>query len=224
MEQFEETRMELVPKISEVEAQSYESRELDKLYGSLAKAQLDMEIAKTDASNPYFKSKYADLTSIVKASRKYLASNGLAVLQRILPNGNGKDSLHTRLCHASGQWIESKMPIAPVKNDVQSTGSYITYLRRYCYAAIVGVVAEDEDDDGEKEMQTARREDPKMQPAPETISKAQLQILSQELEGQEEILESILKGYKIVKLSDMLAKNYTPCILKIKDIKRAKEA
>jgi hypothetical protein len=41
------------------------------------------------------------------------------------------------------------MTVNPPKQDIQSLGSYLTYLRRYTYSAIVGVVASEEDDDGE---------------------------------------------------------------------------
>lgn len=127
----------------------FESQSLDKLYAALAKAQLEMLPAKTGSSNPYFKSKYADLASIVKASRKALATNGLAVIQRIVRNGSAGMTLLTRLCHASGQWIESSMTVNPPKQDIQSLGSYLTYLRRYTYSSIVGVVSSEEDDDAE---------------------------------------------------------------------------
>ena len=132
-----------------VEEDSSESQSLDKLYAALSKAQLEMLPAKTGSSNPFFKSKYADLASIVKASRKALGINGLAVIQRILRSGSAGMTLMTRLCHASGQWIESSMTVNPPKQDIQSLGSYLTYLRRYTYSAIVGVVASEEDDDGE---------------------------------------------------------------------------
>jgi len=132
-----------------VEEDSSESQSLDKLYAALSKAQLEMLPAKTGSSNPFFKSKYADLASIVKASRKALGINGLAVIQRIIRNGSAGMTLMTRLCHASGQWIESSMTVNPPKQDIQSLGSYLTYLRRYTYSAIVGVVASEEDDDGE---------------------------------------------------------------------------
>jgi hypothetical protein len=132
-----------------VEEDSSESQSLDKLYAALSKAQLEMLPAKTGSSNPFFKSKYADLASIVKASRKSLGINGLAVIQRIIRNGSAGMTLLTRLCHASGQWIESSMTVNPPKQDIQSLGSYLTYLRRYTYSAIVGVVASEEDDDGE---------------------------------------------------------------------------
>ena len=128
---------------------SFESQSLDKLYAALAKAQLEMLPAKTGSSNPFFKSKYADLASIVKASRNSLGTNGLSVIQRIVRNGSAGMTLLTRLCHASGQWIESSMTVNPPKQDIQSLGSYLTYLRRYTYSSIVGVVACDDDDDGE---------------------------------------------------------------------------
>ena len=127
----------------------FESQSLDKLYAALAKAQLEMLPAKTGSSNPFFKSKYADLASIVKASRNSLGTNGLSVIQRIVRNGSAGMTLLTRLCHASGQWIESSMTVNPPKQDIQSLGSYLTYLRRYTYSSIVGVVACDDDDDGE---------------------------------------------------------------------------
>jgi len=201
----------------------YESEGLNELFTSLAKAQLEMEVAKTDATNPFFKSRYADLASIVKASRKHLAINGLSVLQRILPNGDGNVYLYTRLCHASGQWMESKMKIDPNKKDIQGIGSYITYLKRYNYAAICGVVSDD-DDDGEDAMKQERSQSSVPQRYSEKISKAQLQVIGQELEGMEDVLENILKGYKIGKLSDILAKNYTSCMNQIRNIKRAKES
>lgn len=210
------------PRESMVPAPQNESAELNSLFEALAKAQMEMEVAKLDASNPFFKSKYADLPSVVKASRPFLAKNGLAVLQRILPDSDGKQYLSTRLCHASGQWMESRMAINPPKNDIQTVGSHITYLRRYNYASITGVVASDEDDDGENAMSAVRGQS-QSAPKSEKISRAQLEVLSQELEGHEDLLESIITGYKIAKLADMLAKNYTGCINKIRQIKMNKE-
>lgn len=134
-----------------------ESKELNELYAALAKAQLEMEVAKQASANPYFKSRYADLSAIVKASRPFLAKNGLSVVQRVMNPTDGVLKLYTRLCHASGQWMESSMPITPPKSDIQSLGSYITYLRRYNYASMACVVASDEDDDGEVAMERSKR-------------------------------------------------------------------
>jgi hypothetical protein len=130
----------------------HNTENLGELFGALAKAQSMMPDAKTDSKNPFFKSKYADLASVVKASRKPLTENGLSVMQ-FIHEIKGKSFLFTRLGHTSGQWIDSFVRIRPIKEDIQSLGSYLTYLRRYSYAAIVGVVSSDEDDDGEKTME-----------------------------------------------------------------------
>ena len=137
------------PEVTDVER--YQTKELGELFSALTKAQAVMTDAKTDSDNPFFKSKYADLSSVVKAARKPLTGNGLSVTQFIREK-NGKAFLFTRLGHTSGQWIDSFVGIQPLKEDIQSLGSYLTYLRRYSYAAIVGVVASDEDDDGEETM------------------------------------------------------------------------
>ena len=130
----------------------HSTEKLGELFGALAKAQSVMLEAKTDSNNPFFKSKYADLSSIVRAARKPLGENGLSVTQ-FIHEKEGNQFLHTRLGHTSGQWIDSFIRIQPPKEDIQSLGSYMTYLRRYCYAAIVGVVAAGEDDDGERTME-----------------------------------------------------------------------
>lgn len=197
-----------------------ESAELNKLFEALAKAQMEMEVAKTDSTNPYFKSKYADLRSVVEASRPFLAKNGLCVIQRTIPGKNGTSYLYTRLGHLSGQWMESYMPISPPKQDIQTLGSYMTYLRRYSYSSMVGVVAGDEDDDGENAMHTVREKGL----SSDKISKPQLDLLAQELKGETQIVEQIFKSYGISKLSDIPAKKYTKCIETIREIKRAREA
>ncbi len=213
--------IEIKDSISSSPPQS-ESAELHKLFEALAKAQLEMEVAKTDSINPYFKSRYADLASVVKASRPFLSKNGLCVIQRTVTTEEGKVFLYTRLCHSSGQWIESNMAVNPPKADIQTMGSYLTYLRRYMYSAVVGVVASDEDDDGEVAMKDPRQGN-SAAVGSSKITKAQLQVLSGELSTNPEILESLLKGFSIQKIADLPSKHYTKCIERIRDIKRAKE-
>lgn len=209
--------------VSQRQQKQTESSELNKLMDALAKAQLEMDVASTDSVNPFFKSRYADLASVVKASRPVLAKNGLSVIQRTLTGEDGRVYMHARLCHSSGQWIESVMEVRPSKSDIQALGSHLTYLRRYLYSSLVGVVTSDEDDDGEVAMKAPRAG--KIEENNNgKINKAQLQVLSQELEGHSELVESILKGFNINKLADLPSKKYTGCIERIRDIKRAKEA
>ena len=176
-----------------------ETEELDQLFLALSKAQLEMEVASMDKKNPYFKSSYADLASIVKASRPFLAKNGLCILQRPLIDSDGKTYLYSRLAHSSGQWIEAMMPIIPPKSDIQSLGSYLTYLRRYLYSSLVGVVASDEDDDGEKVMDSIRKKE-----IPSNfISVEECKILSNKLQKQKEIVNEFFSYFKIKKLSEI---------------------
>jgi hypothetical protein len=196
-----------------------ESSELHKLFEALAKAQLEMEIAKTDRTNPYYKSRYADLRSVVEASRPVLAKNGLCVIQRTLPGKNGNSYLNTRLGHSSGQWMESLMVINPPKQDIQTLGSYMTYLRRYSYASMVGVVTGEEDDDGENAMERPAAKDVPSS----TITKSQLQTLASELKGETEMVEQIFKSYGISKLADIPLQKYEKCLTTILEIKKTRE-
>jgi hypothetical protein len=102
--------------------------------------------ASKDASNPFFKSKYADLNSVWDACRDLLAANGLAVTQLNQITDLGV-IVETVLMHESGEWISGEMLLPLSKNDPQGVGSATTYGRRYGLAAIIGIVS-DEDDDG----------------------------------------------------------------------------
>jgi hypothetical protein len=60
-------------------------------------------------------------------------------------NVDGLVQVETVLLHSSGEYISSIMSIVPTKTDVQSVGSYITYLRRYSLAALLNLAQEDDD-------------------------------------------------------------------------------
>ncbi len=106
------------------------------------------------ASNPFFKSKYADLWTIKAACDPVLSGLGLVITQFPGDNGNGP-TLITRLAHVSGEFMEAETPLFMPKDTPQDQGSAITYMRRYSYSAILGIVA-DPDDDGEQAMQRNR--------------------------------------------------------------------
>lgn len=125
------------------------SNTLTELATALSKAQAEMPSLELNAENPYFKSRYADLGGIIKTAKSILAKHGLAISQ--LPTSvDGKVGLTTVLIHSSGEFIESTV-LLPLpeesRNLAQSAGGMITYLRRYSYAAILGLYA-DEDLDG----------------------------------------------------------------------------
>lgn len=128
------------------------SDQIAELATALAKAQAEFTTAKKDKDNPFFKSKYADFESVVAATRPALTKHGLSVVQNVYHSDN-HTYLITLLLHASGQWIKSKAQHNPAKTDVQSLASYNTYLKRMCYASMVGAVTGENDDDGNADSQ-----------------------------------------------------------------------
>lgn len=117
------------------------STELNELAPALVAAQQDFEAIAKTADNPFFKSKYADLASVVKAASPIWTKHGLAVTQTL-----GDDTLTTTLLHSSGQYIGDTAHLHLVKLDSQAHGSAITYTRRYALMAILGLVADVDDD------------------------------------------------------------------------------
>ncbi len=122
------------------------SDEIKNLTAALIKVQTNLRPAAKEGYNPHFKSNYADLNAVWDACRDLLTQNGLAVIQTNSPAADAV-IVETTLAHESGEWISSELLLPLSKKDPQGVGSAITYGRRYGLAAIVGIVA-DEDDDG----------------------------------------------------------------------------
>ena len=124
------------------------SNSILKIAPALLKAQKAIGSAKKESVNPFFKSKYADLGSVMEACKEALNDNGIMVIQ---PTGvtDGIGYVETVLLHESGEWISSTMKItAKTENNPQEQGSAITYARRYSLQSMMFIPAED--DDGEK--------------------------------------------------------------------------
>ena len=143
-----------------------QSDNIGELVKALALAQASFKPITRDAENPFFKSKYATLDTVLDATQTALGSHGLVVVQTT----NG-DTLITVLAHESGQWIRGELPLHAVKQDPAGIGSAITYARRYAYSAIIGAAPADADDDGsshsqEAEKQKAEPTKPKAEPKP----------------------------------------------------------
>lgn len=145
------------------------SEQINELAAALAKAQGQIEGAKKSSSNPFFKSKYADLAECWNTCREALTANGISVIQ--MPeeiNENGRLNITTMLAHSSGQYITSTLTMTVTKLDPQAIGSAITYGRRYALAAMVGLAQED--DDGEKAMARQEKKDKKPVESPINIT------------------------------------------------------
>lgn len=117
------------------------SDSIKELATALAKFQGMMKPVAKDASNPFFKSKYASLSAIIEDTKEPLVKCGLSYAQ--FPDE--QDGLTTMLMHTSGEWISATYNISPVDRKPQSLGSAITYARRYALQSILGLQVDDDD-------------------------------------------------------------------------------
>ena len=166
-----------------------QTQEIGELLAALSKAQAIMSGAKEDSNNPFFKSKYADLTSVWAAARGPLTSNGLSVIQTLEYTGSNQ-ALVTILGHSSGQWMRSVLVFPENQKNPQDIGKVLTYYRRYMLAAIVGICPYD--DDAEESMQQFRekQEEAKV----EYISKQEAQKIEDMIGDDIEYRKTLLKG------------------------------
>jgi len=169
--------------------------QLNELAAALARAQGMIEPAPRDATNPFFKSRYATLQSIRTAMQEAFAQNGLSVIQTPTVE-NGQLRLLTILLHESGQHLDCGTLAAEVDiSDPQKMGSAITYFRRYALAAISQTVS-DEDDDA---ASVSRRKPPKdVVAARERIRKAEtledLQEVGEGLQNESQAVQQAVRG------------------------------
>ena len=214
----------------------YASEQLGELFKALSKTQGEMDFASKDGKNPFYKSKYSTLTAVIRASRPFLAKNGLSVSQIECTPENGVWSLSTILNHDSGQYIGGCSPITPSKKDIQSSGSYISYLKRYAYSSIVGVATED--DDGQKAMKPivkeitqeerlfgpfVKREVKPKEIDHSPITDEQVDILVEELEKEPELEMEILTKMSLRGIKEMPKHKFLPTLKRIREIKIARK-
>jgi hypothetical protein len=114
------------------------------VYAALAAAQMEMGKALKDSTNPAFKSKYADLASVMDACMPALNRHGIAVFQPTVDDESGR-YVKTIFAHVSGETVECRVPLIVSKNDMQGYGSAVTYARRYGLMGMAGIAPEDDD-------------------------------------------------------------------------------
>lgn len=107
------------------------------------RAVLECKPAHFNATNPHFKSKYANEKACKEATDPALNKHGLVMTHRMIVD---PFSLITEIRGAGGEVVaESSYPLQVTKP--QDMGSQITYAKRYNRCALMGIIA-DEDDDG----------------------------------------------------------------------------
>ena len=109
-------------------------------------AQQQMGGAVKDSTNPFFKSSYADLASVIKAVKDPLCANGLSYVQFPITSAGGNGiGVETVLMHKSGEWVSNEFTMPMVKSDPQAAGACLSYARRYGLSSVLGLPVADSD-------------------------------------------------------------------------------
>lgn len=122
------------------------SESIKNLTKALLAAQKNMGKAVKGSSNPYFKSKYADLPTVMEVVKEPLNEAGIIVLQPASYH-EGKNFITTTLIHAeTGEFMSSETEVICSKaNDPQAFGAAQTYARRFSLQSMLFIPAEDDD-------------------------------------------------------------------------------
>tara|TARA_R110002033_G_scaffold97692_4_gene146209 strand:+ start:802 stop:1359 length:558 start_codon:yes stop_codon:yes gene_type:complete len=112
------------------------------IYKKIFDLQSEIGAISKEADNPFFKSKYFDINSLIKQLHPLLIKNKLVLLQPLVDG-----TVKSIISDLDGNSVESSLEL-PTNLDAQKIGSAITYYRRYTLASLLGLQAED--DDGNK--------------------------------------------------------------------------
>jgi len=109
------------------------------IYNKIYKLQQEIGTISKDVKNPFYKSKYFDINSLINQLKPLLQKHKLVLVQPITDN-------HVRsvIVDLEGGSIESSIEL-PNNLDAQKLGSAITYYRRYTLQSLLALEAVDDD-------------------------------------------------------------------------------
>lgn len=167
---------------------------------------------KKDTNNPFFKSKYINLGSIVNALKPVLHKNDCYSTHKVNINEDHRPSLKTEICYKDGTVLLDCTSPLPVKDssDPQKLGSAITYMRRYNLTALLEI--EEDDDDGQKATQE------KPIPKPKKITTQQIQEIQELIDKTDKTIQDICGAYKVGSLSDLLDSQFSSIVARLKSM------
>jgi len=112
---------------------------------ALCAAQANMGKVTKGATNPAFKSKYADLADVVSVAIPALSEQGIAMYHTMMRDEHGP-IMRTVLAHGmSNTSIYCDVPLIINKNDMQGMKSATTYAKRIGLESLTGIAPEDDD-------------------------------------------------------------------------------
>ena len=179
-----------------------QSDNINELANALNKAQNEMGGAIKSSVNPFYKSSYSDLSSVIKVIKQPFADNGLSFVQFPITSEGGKGvGVSTMIMHSSGQWVQGEYLLPMDKITAQGAGSAITYARRYALQAMAGIPTVDDDAEGAMFRGQSEVQEPPQKRVSKTLvqSVVALVISSQASEETSELIEALAELDEIEK-------------------------
>jgi predicted CopG family antitoxin len=161
-----------------------QSNSITELAKALSQFQSEVKQPLKDKDNPFFKSKYVPLESVVESINEIASKHGLSFTQYPLNDETGRVGVATILLHSSGEYIQyPPVFMNAEKNTAQGAGALITYLKRYALSAIFGITSDQDDDGneasgnstGKKKVEAEDISMDRLQDAYEALDKVQIQ-------------------------------------------------
>ncbi len=118
---------------------------LAKVQAELPKLERDRTVEVQQKNGGTYSYSYVTLANLSDAVLPLLAKHGLAFTAMPGTGSDGKMCLRYHLLHESGERLSGEFPISG-EGGIQMIGGRISYSRRYCLAAVVGVAADEDDE------------------------------------------------------------------------------
>jgi hypothetical protein len=110
------------------------------IYAKIASVKSEIGTLTKKSDNPFYKSKYLELSDLLEAVEPLLHSNGLVLMQPIVNNEVRSEIYDIE----TGEVTISSIAL-PTIQDPQKLGSAITYFRRYTLQSLLSLQAVDDD-------------------------------------------------------------------------------
>ena len=158
------------------------------IYKKLNEFSQKVGAVRKNANNPFHKSKYATIESVIDTISEPLKECGLGYFQCV------EDRFLVTTIYSTDEdgTITSKVPLLLQKEDMQQLGSAITYARRYALVSMFGLEQEDDDGNYASGKSTAQQKQPI-----KNYSISEIETLAK---TKNILVENICKGYKIESL------------------------
>lgn len=118
--------------------------------------QLELKPLAKTKTNTEYGSSYVPLEEVAARAYEMLSKHGIGVMQPPTSNESGAGMLETILVHKSGVSFSRTTRLVLGRNDPQAHGTSITYMRRYALMGMLGLTAENDDDDGNGALENAK--------------------------------------------------------------------